>query len=339
MRLRRMALADGSGTTTAVLDEARGTWIGLAPALEAADASLREALAAARDDVVAFLAGGDGVHEATTELLARVEEPAALDPAPLLPFQPRSFRDFSIWEEHMTAAARAMARRFLPPAVGKISGGFERATSRTFPPFKPKAGFYEHPIFYVGNHLAFYPDGAAVPWPRASEWFDFELELGFVLARPVHDADAAAGEAAIGGLFVLNDWSARDVQAHDYRTHPLTQVAKAKATANSIAAEVVTRDEVLPRWQSLTGSVRVNGEQWCSGTTAGPQHGLGEMVAYASQDEFLVAGEVLATGTLPGCCGLEVDRWPQRGDEVELAIEGVGTLRNRLDGDNPPPCD
>jgi 2-keto-4-pentenoate hydratase/2-oxohepta-3-ene-1,7-dioic acid hydratase in catechol pathway len=337
MRLRRMLLADGSGTTTAVRHG--DAWVALAPALDAlGDAALESALGRARDDVVAFLAAGDAARDAARELIERVDRPAALDPRPLLPFQPRSFRDFSIWEEHMTRAARVMARRFLPPPVSRLASGFERATRRTFPAFKPKSGFFEHPIFYVGNHLAFYPDGSPIPWPRASEWFDFELELGFVLAQPVHDCDSAAGEAAIGGFFVLNDWSARDVQAHDYRTHPLTQVSKAKSTANSVSAEVVTADEVVPRWSSLTATAAVNDETWCTGSTRGPQHDLGDMVAYASRDEYLLPGEVLATGTLPGCCGLELDRWVGRGDEVELSIEGVGTLRNRIGEDVAPPC-
>src|SRR5947209_4760067 len=315
MRLRRMALSDGTGTTTAVYDENRQAWIGLGPSLDAlGDDALGDALGDARNDLVAFLSGGEAARAAASELIERVEEPPALDERPLLPFQPRSFRDYSIWEAHMAGAARVMARRFLPQAVGTVSSGFERVTGRTFPLYRPKRGFYEHPVFYVGNHLAFYPDGAVIPWPHASDWFDFELELGFVIARPVHDGDRAAGEAAIGGFFVLNDWSARDVQAHDLRTHPLTQVSKAKATANSISSEVVTADEVLPRWRSLTGTAKVNGAVWCQGTTAGAQHELGDMVAYASEDEYLVPGEVLATGTLPGCCGLERDCWPRRVD-------------------------
>jgi 2-keto-4-pentenoate hydratase/2-oxohepta-3-ene-1,7-dioic acid hydratase in catechol pathway len=69
---------------------------------------------------------------------------------------------------------------------------------------------------------------------------------------------------------------------------------------------------------------------WCEGTTADPQHTLGAMLAYASAGERLDAGDVISTGTMPGCCGLELDRWIQPGQTVELEIDGIGTLTNRV---------
>jgi 2-keto-4-pentenoate hydratase/2-oxohepta-3-ene-1,7-dioic acid hydratase in catechol pathway len=69
---------------------------------------------------------------------------------------------------------------------------------------------------------------------------------------------------------------------------------------------------------------------WFEGATAGAQHDIGEMLAYASKGERLDAGDVISTGTMPGCCGLELDRWIQPGQTVELEIDGIGTLRNRI---------
>jgi hypothetical protein len=99
--------------------------------------------------------------------------------------------------------------------------------------------------------------------------------------------------------------------------------------ANSSGSDVVTADAV-PDWTAMRGRVRVDGELWCEGTTANSQHSLGAKLAYASAGEKLDAGELISTGTMPGCCGLELDRWIQPGQTVELEIDGIGTLANRV---------
>jgi 2-keto-4-pentenoate hydratase/2-oxohepta-3-ene-1,7-dioic acid hydratase in catechol pathway len=54
------------------------------------------------------------------------------------------------------------------------------------------------------------------------------------------------------------------------------------------------------------------------------------MLAYASAGEFLMPGDIVSTGTMPGCCGLELDRWIRPGQTVELEIDGIGTLTNTV---------
>ena len=134
---------------------------------------------------------------------------------------------------------------------------------------------------------------------------------------------------------MLNDWSARDVQAEDLRENMFGPVVKSKTFANSIGADVVTADE-LPDWQAATGRVRVDGEVWCEGATAGAAHDIGAMLAYASAGERLQPGDTFSTGTLPGCCGLEIDRWIRPGQTVELEIDAIGTLRNKISPDARP---
>jgi 2-keto-4-pentenoate hydratase/2-oxohepta-3-ene-1,7-dioic acid hydratase in catechol pathway len=134
---------------------------------------------------------------------------------------------------------------------------------------------------------------------------------------------------------VLNDWSARDVQAEDLRESVFGPVVKSKTFANSIGSDVVTAEE-LPDWRAATGRVRVDGEVWCEGATAGAAHDVGAMLAYASAGERLEPGDVISTGTMPGCCGLELDRWIRVGQTVELEIDGIGTLRNRISADAVP---
>ena len=290
-------------------------------------------------DLVDFLARGEEARAAATAALERaVADPGAVavDPGTaILPFQPRSMRAFMLWESHYVASARMLVKRFFPAPLAKFVAGYERVTGRTFPKLKPNRRFYETPSFYVANHTAVLADGEEMWWPRHTEFLDFELELAFVLARPLVDATPEQAAAAVGGWFVLNDWSARDVQAEDLRENPFGPVVKSKTFANSIGADVLTAD-ALPDWRAVRGRVRVDGELWCEGTTAGAAHDVGAMLAYASAGERLQPGDVVTTGTIPGCCGLELDRWIQRGQTVELEIDGIGTLANRIGPDATP---
>lgn len=283
-------------------------------------------------DLVDFLARGAEARTAAAAAIAAAAESGAApaDPgAAMLPFQPRSMRAFMLWESHYVASARALVKHFFPPPVARVVAGYERVSGRTFPKLKPNKRFYETPSFYVANHTAVLAEGEEMWWPSHTGYLDFELELAFVLAKPLADATPEEAADAVGGWFVLNDWSARDVQAEDLRENPFGPVVKSKTFANSIGCDVLTADE-LPDWQAVTGRVRVDGELWCEGTTAGAAHDVGAMLAYASAGERLEPGDMITTGTMPGCCGLEQDRWIKPGQTIELEIDGIGTLTNKL---------
>lgn len=290
-------------------------------------------------DLVEFLAGGEEARAAAQEGLdTAAADPGATPADPstaILPFRPRSMRAFMLWESHYVASARALVKHFFPTPAAKAVAGYERVTRRTFPKLKPNKRFHETPSFYVANHTALLGDGEEMWWPSHTEYLDFELELAFVLAGPLVDATPEAAAAAVGGWFVLNDWSARDVQAEDLRENPFGPVVKSKTFANSVGPDVLSAD-ALPDWQAATGRVRVDGEVWCEGATAGAAHDVGAMLAYASAGERLEPGDVISTGTMPGCCGLELGRWIRPGQTVELEIDGIGTLSNRISAEATP---
>jgi 2-keto-4-pentenoate hydratase/2-oxohepta-3-ene-1,7-dioic acid hydratase in catechol pathway len=54
------------------------------------------------------------------------------------------------------------------------------------------------------------------------------------------------------------------------------------------------------------------------------------MIEFLSRDDTLVPGDVIGSGTVGGGCGLELDRWVQPGDVMELTVDKIGTLRNRV---------
>lgn len=315
-----------------IAERADGAWVAL-PAVRAAGSGLS---VEESTEMIAFLAGGERTRAAAAEGIAAADPDAFADPAgATVPFRPRSMRAFMLWESHYVASARALVKHFFPPPAAKAVAGYERLTRRTFPKLKPNKRFHETPSFYVANHTALLGDGEEMWWPSHTEYLDFELEMAFVLARPLVDATPEEAAAAVGGWFVLNDWSARDVQAEDLRESPFGPVVKSKTFANSIGPDVITAD-ALPDWQAATGRVRVDGEVWCEGTTAGAAHDVGAMLAYASAGERLDAGDVISTGTMPGCCGLELGRWIRPGQTVELEIDGIGTLANRIGAEATP---
>lgn len=278
-------------------------------------------------DILSLLARG---AEGRAEVASQLEEGSPVDPATAgLPFAVRSMRAFSLWPSHYEGSARMLVKRFFPAPVQRAAAGYERLTGRTFPPFKPNKRFYETPAFYIGNHTAMLADGEEMPWPSHTSYLDFELELAFVLAKPLADPTPAEAREAIGGWLVLNDWSAREVQAEEARHGMFGPAVKSKTFANSLGCDVLSAD-ALPDWTAARGRVRVDGEVWCEGATAGPAHDVGAMLAHAAAGERLEPGDLISTGTMPGCCGLELDRWIRPGQTVELEIDGIGTLSNRI---------
>jgi len=243
-----------------------------------------------------------------------------------LPFAPVSFRDFMLYEQHVIDASRAMARRYLPGRY-RVTAAYERITGSTFPMFKPNRLWFEQPIYYMSNALTFMPSGTPVTAPAYTRDLDYELELGFIIGRPLRDATPAEAAAAISGYVVLNDLSARDVQIAEMRSGFGPQ--KAKHFANSMSDTVVAAtSDIDPA--ALDAEVKINGVTVTRSSTRGMRYSLGEALAHASKGEQLYPGELFGTGTLPGCSGIESDHLPQDGDRIELTIHGIGTITHEF---------
>ena len=103
-----------------------------------------------------------------------------------------------------------------------------------------------------------------------------------------------------------------------------------RITAGTVSAEARLNDSKTARaiWDTLPIAAR--GETWGEDTSANMHHSFADLIAYASQAQMLYPGELLGSGTAAGGSGLELDRWLQAGDEIELEIEGIGILRNRV---------
>jgi fumarylacetoacetate (FAA) hydrolase len=210
----------------------------------------------------------------------------------LAPVQrPPSVRDFYAFEEHVKNARAVTGRGEVVPE------------------------WYEIPAFYFSNPAAIYGPDDEIPYPEDTEKLDYELEIAAVIG--------ADGE--IAGFTVMNDWSARDLQRQEMAIG--LGPAKGKDFATSLGPVLVTPDELGDLML-----VRVNGEERSRGHLADMYWSWEQIVEHAAQNTELRPGDVIGSGTVGTGCILEHgdERWLQRGDEVELEIEGIGILRNRI---------
>ena len=289
-------------------------------ALRAVDEPMALAEALIPSDMVAFLERGTAALDAARRGLALVQAARAMDQTPRGPRgetlvfpldsvrlraplpRPASLRDFFAFEGHASAGAWRRGEE-LPQA------------------------WYEIPVYYKGNPRSIIGPDDDVLWPRYTRRLDYELELACVIGREGRNIPVAEAEAHIVGYAILNDFSARDIQRQEMavRLGP----AKAKDFATGLGPWLVTADEVGdPR--ALRMVARVNGEVWSEGVFGDIHWSFAQMIAHASQDETLYPGDILGSGTCTGGCGAELDRWLQPGDVVELEINRLGVLRNRV---------
>jgi fumarylacetoacetate (FAA) hydrolase len=183
----------------------------------------------------------------------------------------------------------------------------------------PRA-WYEIPVFYFSNPAAVYRDGEDVPRPADSGALDYELELACVIGQ----------DGRPEGFTVMNDWSARDLQALEMQVG--LGPAKGKDFATSLGPVLVSADE-LPADLDLRAVARVNGEVRTESRTGGMHWSWEQLLAAAARNTpGLWPGDVIGSGTVGRGCILEHGdgRWLQPGDLVELEIEGIGVLRNRV---------
>lgn len=279
-------------------------------------------------DLLGVLQLGKEGWDKLSTLVNELQE-APLDGAVTLPIQPKSFRDFMLFEQHVIDSSRAYVKKFLPN-LWPIVKTYESLTGRPFKKLKPHKLWYEHPIYYLNNHLNFGISGLEIPWPSYTQALDYELELGVFLAKPLIDATPDEVRSAMGGFVVINDVSARDVQKAEMDSGFGPQ--KAKHFYSTMSSIVVTADEIIPDINTLSGTVNINEKPVSICSSANMQYSLEEAIAFASKDERLHPGELFATGTLPGGSGLENGHWVRPGDTLSLTIDRIGTLTNVIGG-------
>ncbi len=160
--------------------------------------------------------------------------------------------------------------------------------------------------------------------PRASERFDFEGELAVIIGRRARNVPRERALDYVAGYSCFQDGSIRDWQRH---TSQFTAGKNFPATG-ALGPWITTADEVADP-SRLPIRTTINGAVVQDGTTADMIFDIPALIAYLSTFTELSPGDVIATGTPKGVGdGRKPPLYLKPGDTIEIAIAGVGTLRN-----------
>lgn len=233
------------------------------------------------------------------------------------PVEARGMRDFNTFEAHIAGMKKG------EPGDGTVP-----------------AQWYEQPVFLFMNPWSLVGTGAEIPMPPETQRLDFELEVAAIVARTVRDVPIEEAAQHIAGYAIFNDWSARDIQGHEMRVG--LGPSKGKDFANTLGPWITTPDELEPYRDGdrfdLEMTVSINGEVVGSDNLRNMSWSFEELLVHASRDAWVGAGDVLASGT--ASTGALAERWNRSGeltppplkvgDEVTMAVTGLGSITNRI---------
>jgi 2-keto-4-pentenoate hydratase/2-oxohepta-3-ene-1,7-dioic acid hydratase in catechol pathway len=228
---------------------------------------------------------------------------------------PPSVRDFYAFEQHVKTARSRRGLEMNPD-------------------------WYEIPVFYFSNpHCVTgpYDDVAGAP---GSVELDYEVEVAAIVGRAGRDISVADAGAYIAGYTVMNDWSARDIQRREMRLS--MGPVKGKDFATTLGPVLLTPEELSDTRSGhafdLTMTAKVNGREYSRAKLSDLYWSFEEMISYASRGTWIKPGDVIGSGTCGTGCILELSSgsgaeeypWLKPGDIVEVEVERIGKLKNRV---------
>jgi len=251
-----------------------------------------------------------------------VKELQLLSPVPF----PTSCRDGYAFRQHVAAARRNRKAEMIPE-------------------------FDQYPIFYFTNHHSVSGPGPVSCMPDHFEKLDFELEVAIVICKGGRNIMAKDADEYIGGLMIMNDFSARRLQMEEMLLN--LGPAKGKDFSTTLGPWLLTPDElesfVIPAKENHIGKnwnlemkCRVNGQQVSKGNAGDMDWTFAEIIERVSYGVDLYPGDVIGSGTVGTGCFLELngtgklndpnyqEQWLQPNDVVELEIDGLGILSNTI---------
>ena len=275
-----------------------------------------------------FIEAGQPALNRAYEILASSTAEKASDqinwlaPLPL----PAQIRDCLSFEEHLKNAFESAIKLSAMGAEDPIKAEQElRASGR----FDIPEVWYQQPLYYKANRFSVAQSGKDILWPEYSKIMDFELEMACIIGKKGKDITKNNAEDHIFGYTIYNDFSARDAQMLE--SPGMLGPAKGKDFEDSIilGPVIVTKDEIDDPY-NLRMQARINGETWCDNNSNSIHWTFSDMIAHISMGETLYPGEVIGSGTVGLGCGLEHLRFLNDGDIVELEIDKIGVISNKV---------
>jgi len=242
---------------------------------------------------------------------------------PTIP-KPTSFRDAYAFRQHVATSRKNRGVDMIPE-------------------------FDEFPVFYFSNHNAVFGDGEKIElMPDHFHRLDYELEFAIVIGKGGKNILSKDADKHIAGFCILNDISARRLQMEEMKLN--LGPVKGKDFANVIGPYLVTPDELesksidtpFGKKYDLQMKCYVNGELLSAGNAKDMNWTFAEIIERASYGTELFPGDIIGSGTVGTGCLLElngtgkrantdyIERWIQENDEIEMQIEGLGKIINKI---------
>ena len=236
--------------------------------------------------------------------------------------KPSSFRDAYAFRQHVETSRKNRGAKMLPE-------------------------FDQFPVFYFSNHNNMYGHNQEIElMPDHFKQLDYELEIAILIGKRGRNILSKNADKHIAGFFILNDLSARKLQMEEMKLN--LGPAKGKDFANVIGPYLVTSDELelkcietkFGKKYDLKMSAYLNGELISQGNAKDMHWTFGEIIERASYGVDLFPGDIIGSGTVGTGCLLELNgsrkniddkkQWLNAGDEIELQIEGLGKITNKI---------
>jgi len=266
-----------------------------------------------KDQVASFIGNNDCLKHDINDITVLATIP-----------KPTSFRDAYAFREHVATARK--------------NRGVEMI-----------AEFDQFPVFYFSNHNAMFADGQEIE--LMTDHFhrlDYELEFAIVIGKGGENILSKDADKHIAGFCILNDLSARELQMEEMKLN--LGPAKGKDFANVLGPYLVTTDELenksintpFGKKYDLKMECFVNGKLLSEGNAKEMEWTFAEIIERASYGVELFPGDVIGSGTVGTGCLLELngsgkildsdykEQWIKEGDEIEMQIEGLGKITNKI---------
>ena len=177
------------------------------------------------------------------------------------------------------------------------------------------------PLMFLIPNTAVIGPGDPVVMPEISERVDYEGELAVVIGRMCKDIEPEEAKKVIFGYTIANDVTARDLQKSD------GQFTRAKGFDSfcPLGPWIETDLDPADFTAGRTVQTYLNGDLKQDGTTADMTYDIPSLIAHVSAAMTLLPGDLILTGTPEGVGPMNID------DEVEVFVEGLGSLTNKVE--------
>ena len=184
----------------------------------------------------------------------------------------------------------------------------------------------DEPVIFIKPRTALNHPFDDIVCPKFVQRLDYEAELAIIIGKNTKNIEPEKASESVFGYMIFHDVSARDIQFKD------KQFTRGKGidTFAPCGPWITTKDEILDA-QNLQIITKVNGEIRQNSSSSKMVISIEKIISSLSRIMTLEAGDIISTGTPAGVAmSMKEPKYLKDGDIVEITIENIGTIRNRI---------